>query len=242
MPRPLHDKSSVDQIRRRFDADVERFSHLETGQQAAMDAVAILEVVAKTAACFLRPGGAVLDVGCGAGNFTLRVLAEVSPLDCTLLDLSGAMLARARERVSAMTSRGRVETVQADVRAASFADGSFDAILAGQVLHHLRGDAEWDATFATFHRWLRPGGALLVADLIAHDDPAVQRVMAARWANYLEAFGGAAYRDKVLGYTEEEDSPRSLAFQAAALRRAGFAGVEVLHKNAVFGAYYARRD
>ena len=31
-------KSSVDDIRRRFDADVERFSNLDTGQSATVDA------------------------------------------------------------------------------------------------------------------------------------------------------------------------------------------------------------
>jgi tRNA (cmo5U34)-methyltransferase len=43
MPRQLHEKSTVDEIRQRFDADVERFSKLETGQQAAMDAPLILD-------------------------------------------------------------------------------------------------------------------------------------------------------------------------------------------------------
>ena len=38
MPRQLDEKSTVEEIRKRFDADVERFSKLETGQQAAMDA------------------------------------------------------------------------------------------------------------------------------------------------------------------------------------------------------------
>ena len=31
-------KSTVDEIRQRFDADVERFSNLETGQSATVDA------------------------------------------------------------------------------------------------------------------------------------------------------------------------------------------------------------
>src|SRR5215813_13734221 len=104
MPRQLHEKSTVEEIRRRFDADVERFSKLETGQQAAMDAPIILDVVARSAACHVRPQGTLLDLGCGAGNFTLRVLSEVSPLDCILVDLSQPMLERAEQRVKAATS------------------------------------------------------------------------------------------------------------------------------------------
>ncbi len=99
MPRPLREKSTVDEIRQRFDSDVERFSKLETGQQAAMDAPLILELVARSAARHVRPGGTILDLGCGAGNFTLRVLSQVSPLDCVLVDLSRPMLERAEQRL-----------------------------------------------------------------------------------------------------------------------------------------------
>src|SRR4029079_11703187 len=162
MPRPLHEKSTVDQIRARFDAVVESFSRLDSGQLTAMDAPVILDIVARSAAALVRPNGTLLDIGSGAGNFTLRVLQQVAPINCTLVDLSQPMLDRAKERVAAATS-GRVETIQSDVRDLSLPSGSFDLILAGQVLHHLRDDAQWEATFASFHRWLRPGGVFFVA-------------------------------------------------------------------------------
>jgi tRNA (cmo5U34)-methyltransferase len=43
-------KSTVDEIRRRFDADVERFSNLETGQSATVDAPLAMALVAEAAA------------------------------------------------------------------------------------------------------------------------------------------------------------------------------------------------
>src|SRR5215470_8557187 len=167
MTRQLHEKSTVEEIRQRFDADVERFSKLETGQQAAMDAPVILDVVARSAACHIRPKGTLLDLGCGAGNFTLRVLSRVSPLDCVLVDLSQPMLARAEQRVKAATS-GSVRTIQSDMRLLSFDPASFEVILAGQVLHHLREDAQWESMFARLHEWLSPAGTLFVADFITH--------------------------------------------------------------------------
>ncbi len=48
-------------------------------------------------------------------------------------------------------------------------------------------------------------------------------------------------REKVFAYVEREDSPRSLAFQFGLLREAGFAAADVLHRNAVFASYYARK-
>jgi tRNA (cmo5U34)-methyltransferase len=238
--RQLHEKSTVEEIRQRFDADVERFSKLETGQQAAMDAAVILDVVARAAACHVRPQGKLLDLGCGAGNFTLRVLGQVSPLDCVLVDLSQPMLERAEQRVKAATS-GSVQTIQSDLRLLSFSPASFDLILAGQVLHHLRENAEWETMFARFHEWLRPAGTIFIADFVAYDDPGIQELMLARYAQHLVSLGGPEYRDKVLAYCEAEDSPRSTKYQFDLLAKAGFEEFDVLHKNALFAAYYAKK-
>jgi tRNA (cmo5U34)-methyltransferase len=45
MKRSLNKKSSVEEIKERFDNDVERFSNLETGQQAVVDAPIMLELI-----------------------------------------------------------------------------------------------------------------------------------------------------------------------------------------------------
>ena len=240
MQRQLHEKSTVEEIRQRFDADVERFSKLETGQQAAMDAPLILDLVARSAGCHILPGGTLLDLGCGAGNFTLRVLTQVSPLNCVLVDLSRPMLDRAAQRVRAATS-GTVQTLQSDLRSLSFESASFDLILAGQVLHHLRDDAQWEVMFARFHQWLRPGGTLFVADFIAFDDPGIQTLMLQRYSQYLLDLGGAELRDRVLACCEIEDSPRSTKYQFDLLSKAGFSDFDILHKNALFTAFYARK-
>ena len=139
-------KSTVEEIRRRFDADVERFSNLETGQSATVDAPLAMALVAEAAAVTTPQARHVLDVGCGAGNYTLKLLESLPNLDATLIDLSQPMLDRARERVSRATA-GRITTLQADIREARLPDGEFDIVLAAAVLHHLRTDREWQEVF-----------------------------------------------------------------------------------------------
>lgn len=164
--------------------------------------------------------------------------AEAQPRD--LADLSQPMLDRARSRVEAAGARS-VETRQGDLRALEFAEGTFDVILAGAVLHHLREDADWERVFGLLHRWLKPGGRLYVADLVYFDSPALQAMMWARYGAYLETLGGPAYREKVFAYIDREDSPRSLHYQLGLLQKAGFTSWDVLHRNSVFACYFGER-
>jgi tRNA (cmo5U34)-methyltransferase len=231
-------KSSVDEIRRRFDADVDRFSNLATGQSATVDAPLAMSLVAEAAAATTPHARHVLDVGCGAGNYTLKLLEHRPGIDATLLDLSRPMLDRAAERVGRATA-GRVTAVQGDVREVDFPAAAFDVILASAVLHHLRTDAEWEQVIGAFFRWLRPGGSVWVFDLVESPIPAVQKILWRRYGDYLAGYKGDAYRDEVFDYVEREDTPRPLAFQLDMLARAGFGPIEVLHKHLCFAAFGA---
>src|SRR3954453_3940684 len=231
-------KSTVEEIRRRFDADVERFSNLETGQSATVDAPLALALVAEAAAATTPHARHVLDVGCGAGNYTLKLLEWLPTLDATLIDLSQPMLDRAGERVSRATA-GRITTIQGDIRGVELPDGQFDIVLAAAVLHHLRTDQEWRGVFTAFHRALRPGGSVWVFDLVESSIPAVGGLMRRRYGAYLTGLKDEAYRDHVFAYVEKEDTPRPLLFQLDLLRDVGFARVDVLHKTCCFAAFGA---
>ena len=233
-------KSTVAQIRARFDNDVERFSNLDTGQSATIDAPLVMELVTAAAAA-TTPGAAhVLDVGCGAGNYTLKLLEKLPGLDATLIDLSRPMLDRAVQRISVATN-GTVTAIQGDVREIELGEGQFDIILAAAVLHHLRTDDQWRSVFAKLHRALRPGGSIWIADLIQHTSPAIQALMWRRYGDYLAGLKDEQYRDAVFAYVEQEDTPRPLMFQLDLLRATGFTDVDVLHKNSVFAAFGAKR-
>lgn len=235
----LKDKSSVEDIRARFDRDVERFSNLETGQTATIDAPLAMELITQAAVAATPRIGRVLDIGCGAGNNTLKLLQAVpGGFACDLLDLSQPMLDRAAERVGTATLQP-VRTIQADFRTADLPREGYDVVLAAAVLHHLRDDADWESAFTKLYNITARRGSVWITDLVAHEDPAVQAMMWRRYSDYLEAVGGEAYRETVFAYIDREDSPRPVTYQLELLRRAGFAAVELLHKNATFAAFGA---
>ena len=233
---PIMSKSTVDEIRERFDNDVERFSNLEIGQTTTLDSPLMLELVTQAAAA-TNPGAShILDVGCGAGNYTLKLLQALPDVNVTLVDLSAPMLERATQRISAV-SKGAIRTLQGDIRDLAFPAAQYDVILAAAVLHHLRSEDEWQLVFAKFERILKPGGSLWIVDLIEQSTEAVQALMWARYGEYLTEFKDAAFCEHVFGYIAKEDTPRPLIYQLNLLREVGFAQIEILHKNNLFAAF-----
>lgn len=235
---PLRNKSTVEEIRSRFDHEVERFSNLQTGQQATIDAPLSLELIAEAAARVTPRATSLLDVGCGAGNYTLKVLERLPDLNVTLIDLSRPMLNRAVERVSRMTS-GRATALQGDIRELKLGEARYDIICAAAVLHHLREAEEWSSVFLKFHQSLKAGGSIWISDLVEHANARVQALMWERYGDYLTQLKDELYRDEVFAYVAQEDTPRSLIFQLDLLRSVGFSEVEILHKNSCFAAFGA---
>lgn len=237
MTTPLERKSTVADIRARFDADVERFSNLQTGQSATIDAPLAMELISRAATVVSSPVQRVLDIGCGAGNNTLRLRQFTErDFDVDLVDLSQPMLDRASQRV-AQINGGRIQTLVGDFRMVDLPEGSYDVILAAAVLHHLRDDADWEAAFRKVFRILKPGGSFWITDLVTHESAAVQQLMWGRYGDYLTSLQNAEYRDRVFAYIDREDSPRSVTYQLELLQRTGFRSVDLLHKNSCFAAF-----
>jgi tRNA (cmo5U34)-methyltransferase len=232
-------KSTPEEIRRRFDADVERFSNLETGQSATIDAPLSLQLIARAASGVHPAASALLDIGCGAGNYTLKLLQSLPLKAVTLIDLSRPMLDRAVERIQAAAPAVEITAIQDDIRTTPLPEAAFDVAVSAAALHHLRDEREWRSVFAAVYRALVPGGSFWISDIVTHQSAAVQSVMWQRYGEYLAALKGPEYRDHVFSYIEAEDTPRPLSWQLDLLARTGFRDVDVLHKNSCFATFGA---
>lgn len=229
-------KSTLKEIKERFDNEVERFSNLDTGQLSTIDAKVSLELITEASRRIVPNAKNLLDIGCGAGNYSLMMLTKIQDLNCTLVDLSKPMLDKALERVSQMT-KNKVITIQGDIREVELPENHYDIILAGAVLHHLRDDNDWETTFEKIFKLLKPGGCFMISDLITQDTELLNDYTWERYGDYLEGLNGKEYRQKVLEYVAKEDSPRSMNYQLDLMKQVGFSKVEILHKNMCFGAF-----
>ena len=72
MKTPLENKSTIKEIKERFDEDVERFSDLEIAQQTIIDSALMMDLLANAAAATTPHAKRLLDIGCGASNNTIK--------------------------------------------------------------------------------------------------------------------------------------------------------------------------
>lgn len=235
---PLEKKSTIEEMRERFDNEVERFSNLASGQTNTMDAPLAMELITTAAYRSTARIRRILDIGCGAGNNTLKLLQSISPLDCDLVDLSTPMLTRAMERVGKVNA-GLIRAFQGDFRTLDLPENKYDVILAATVLHHLRDDDDWERSFSKFFHLTAPGGSIWITDIVTHETEAVQAMMWQRYGQYLVDRGGEEYKNRIFDHIDREDSPRPVTYQLELLKKVGFQRVELLHKNACFAAFGA---
>ena len=100
-------------------------------------------------------GLAVLDLGCGTGRHTVWLVA--SGAEVTAVDFSEGMLAEARRKPGAKAIRFVVHDLHEGL---PFAAGTFDRVVSGLVVEHLR---DLDGFFREMRRVLRPGGHAVVS-------------------------------------------------------------------------------
>jgi len=174
-----------------------------------------------------RPGDDCVDLGAGTGFVTSALAPLVSSV--LAVDISPAMADSLTERASRDGLRNiRVEV--ADLRALRLPPGSADLVVSSYALHHLR-DADKRALAAEAARWLRPGGRIVIADMMfgrgtSERDRRILRqkvaVLAAKgpagWWRIVKNLGRYG-----LGVGHEH--PATPGFWQDALRDAGFTGV-----------------
>jgi SAM-dependent methyltransferase len=126
--------------------------------------------------------GRFLDIGTGTG----RLLELVAPRAESAIgvDASREMLALARGRLSERGLAGRCAVRQADMYRLPLPDDAFDAVALQMVLHYAEDPA---AAVAEAARVLRPGGVLVVVDLIAHDRAELLEKQRHRWPGFDDA-------------------------------------------------------
>lgn len=107
-------------------------------------------------------GESILDLGSGPGFLACELALDVAASGRIVgVDISSDMNSIASKRIAAAGLGDRVEILEGDATALTFADATFDATVSMQVIEYL---AEPDAALQELVRVLRPGGRIVIID------------------------------------------------------------------------------
>jgi len=173
-------------------------------KQPIADAESYARKLAATQA-FMQPHMEVLEFGCGTGSTALEHAPHVAQILAT--DVSAEMIAIGREKAV----QGGVENVefrQSGVEDFNAPDGSYDMILALNLLHLLPDRA---AALAKIHRLLKPGGIFISSTVCLADRmwflrpviPVMQWLGKAPHVSFLSA-SGVLQEVAEVGFSERE--------------------------------------
>ena len=157
----------------------------------------------------LAPGETVLDLGSGAGFDAFIAARAVGESGRVIgVDMTPAMLTKARENARS-GGYGNVEFRLGEIEHLPVADGSVDVVISNCVINL---SPEKGQVFHEAFRVLKPGGRLLISDMVMVGElpERVRQSVAA----YVGCIAGAVSRERYLEL----------------VRRAGFAGVEVVEE------------
>lgn len=162
-------------------------------------------------ASLLDPDWTLGDLGCGTGQMTMTLAPFVARV--IAVDGSGEMLQAAKRRLRGFDN---IDLRRGDLESLPIDDRSLDAAVVALVLHHVPDPAR---VLAEAARVLKPGGRVLVVDMLPHDREEYRRQMGHVWLGFSE--------DQVTRWLEAAGFTRTRVVALAALPRAKGPGLFV---------------
>jgi SAM-dependent methyltransferase len=197
---------------------------------------------------------ALVELGAGEGALARAVLATFPR--CTYYALDGSEMMRSRLSQTLAEYGDRAQVRPFDLFAADWRrelPSPLRCVLSSLVVHHLDGEGK-RALYRELAQAIAPGGALLLADVVAPQVPRANTLFARQWDDAVrvqsvvvrgDLSGHEQFiADKWNLYTpegaDEMDKPSPLADQLAWLREAGFASADCFWMyagHAIYGGY-----
>jgi ubiquinone/menaquinone biosynthesis C-methylase UbiE len=174
-----------------------------------------------------RPADDCVDLGAGTGFVTTALAPLVGSV--LAVDISPAMATSLGER-AAQAGLGNVRTQVADLKDLRLPPASADLIVTNYALHHLR-DPDKRALAAEAAQWLRPGGRIVIADMMfgrggsQRDRQILRQKVAVLAAKGPAGWWRIAKNLGRYGFGVGQEHPATPQFWQAALRDAGFTDI-----------------
>jgi 2-polyprenyl-3-methyl-5-hydroxy-6-metoxy-1,4-benzoquinol methylase len=185
-----------DLLRQREDRQALNEKLLEPGQSWFLWAAALSS---------LLPPLEVVDFGCGTGVLTVEMARWAKRV--VAIDANSEVLGKAKERAQ-RSGVGNVTFLREDLHRLSLPDGRKDLVVISQSLHHVEDPG---TVLAEGARILKPGGRLVLLELMSHDERWVRERLGHRHLGFDPEMLRALFKEVGFGKVELMPHPRDVS-------------------------------
>jgi 2-polyprenyl-3-methyl-5-hydroxy-6-metoxy-1,4-benzoquinol methylase len=225
---------------------VRRQRRVWSGRVASWDQHGSPGLTAVTAAVLeaadVKPDAQIVDLGCGTGQISLPLAARGARV--LSVDVSPAMIRRLESQARSQGAES-LDGLAMPIEEVALPAQSVDLVVSSYALHHLR-DADKARLVSAAYGWLRPGGRLVVADMMfgrggSSADRAIIRSKLAALARKGPGGWWRIAKNTARYLLRVQERPVSMGRWTAMLSSAGFAEVTAAAIRAEAGLVTGRR-
>jgi ubiquinone/menaquinone biosynthesis C-methylase UbiE len=147
----------------------------------------------------------ILDVGTGTARIPILMCQQRSQYLITGIDLAQSMLIIGQRNVEEAGLNQRIRLERVDSKRMPYPDLEFDMIVSNSLVHHIPDPL---SLFQEIKRLVRPGGAILIRDLIRPDNDTIVNDLVVKIGEGYDAHQQQLFRDSLnaaLTLTEVQD-------------------------------------
>jgi len=181
----------------------------------------------------------ILDLGCGTGNLTQRILEHFPDAQIDVLDLSEDILEESRKRFA---NKSNINYIQADFKNMNLPEASYDLVMSSIAIHHVEDPFKFKL-YMDVYQSLKKDGLFIFADQTRGINDEI-------YFKNIECWKSEAFK---LGSTEENwnmwmahqdahDFHSPVGWHLENMKNAGFNEVDLLSKYLMWGVFWAKKN
>ncbi len=181
----------------------------------------------------------ILDLGCGTGNLTQRILDHFPDAHIDILDLSEEILEESRKRFA---NKSKINYIQADFKNMNLSEVTYDLVMSSIAIHHVEDPFKFKIYKDVFYS-LKTNGIFIFADQ-------TRGITDELYFKNIECWKSEAFK---LGSTEQNwnmwmahqdahDFHSPVVWHLENMKKAGFNEVDLLSKYLMCGVFWAKKN
>ncbi len=167
---------------------------LEATAYDAMDFTVVNTAFAADAIALDPDAVKILDAGTGTARIPILMCQQRPQYLITAVDLAQSMLIVGQRNVEEAGLMQRIRIKRVDTKRMAYPDLEFDMLISNSLVHHLPDPSSF---FREVNRLVRPGGAILIRDLIRPENDAIVNDLVAQVGENYDARQQQLFRDSL---------------------------------------------